>query len=546
MSNVFTIARRELTAYFTSPIGYIFMIVFITMSVGLYITTFFTFPVADMRAYFGNLPLLLCVFIPAVTMRVWAEERKENTWEMLLTFPMKAWELTIGKFLACLVFFALTLVATITIPIMLSSLGDPDMGSILSGYFGTLLLGAYFLSIGIFFSGFYKDQIVAFVVTLLACFSIFLIGTGFIAAYIDGAFPGWGIVASELVGLSDHYNAFTRGVIEIADILYFVAWTTVFLVLNIIFIDGRSRSGARLYFTGTVAVLFIIGLLGNWLVADTSLGRFDMTEDKIYTVSDASKRVLSAIDTPVQVKLYITPKNDMTTGLRSLEQDVSDKLRELSIASGGKLEYSVVHLHVANVINNTINDPDDAEGEDEDDEEKALEERMLDKGIRPFSVQDMSGDQMTSKLIYSTIGIGYKDKQEELIPQVMPRIMPELEYRLVSTIYKLTREEKPIVVLVAPKEAVNIPPEMRQIYLQMGQRIPDTEDPYELVQRLLDFEKYDVRRVDLGPGNPLPEDYDTLVMINPRNFNDRHRWEINRALQAGKSVVLAVQTYEWD
>src|SRR5690606_27115488 len=106
--------------------GYIFMIVFLLISVGLYITSFFTFPVADMRSFFSNLPILLCVFIPAVTMRIWAEERKENTWEMLLTFPMKARELVLGKFLAVLAFFALTLAATVTVPIMLARLGNPD------------------------------------------------------------------------------------------------------------------------------------------------------------------------------------------------------------------------------------------------------------------------------------------------------------------------------------------------------------------------------------------------------------------------------------
>ena len=164
MKNAITIFRRDFTAYFTSPIGYIYMIVFLLISVGLYMTTFFVFPVADMRNFFGNMPLMLCIFIPAVTMRVWAEERKENTWEMLLTFPMKAWELVLGKFLATLAFFGLTLLATGTLPIMLMNLGNPDMGPILGGYFGTFLLGAFFLAIGIFVSGFCKDQIVACVV----------------------------------------------------------------------------------------------------------------------------------------------------------------------------------------------------------------------------------------------------------------------------------------------------------------------------------------------------------------------------------------------
>jgi ABC-type transport system involved in multi-copper enzyme maturation permease subunit len=547
VKNVLTIARRELGAYFTSPVGYIFMIVFIAISVGLYITTFFTFPVADMRSYFGNLPVLLCVFIPAITMRVWAEERKENTWELLLTFPMRAWELSIGKFLASLAFFALTLASTLTVPAMLIALGDPDGGAIFSAYLGTLLLGAYFLSIGIFFSGFCKDQIVAFVVTLLACFGIFLMGTGFIAAYIDDLVPGWGSMLGELVGLSDHYSAFTRGVIEMADVLYFVAWTAVFLTLNIIFIDGRSRPKARLYFSGTVVGCVLIGLLGNWLIRDMSLLRLDMTEGKVFTISQASKNILSTIDTPVQVKLYVTPKRDMPTGLANFEQDVTDKLDELRVASGGNVQYSVVHLTAANAIDGGVNIADGSEPEEEEEgEEEALEKRMLDKGIRPHSVQSLSQDQMTNKLIYSSIGIGYKEKQEEILPDLMPQDLMNIEYRLVSTIFKLTQEEPPVVVIVAPQEQVAIDPQMRMMMQQMGQQVPEPVDPYSFLQRILESEKYSVQRVEISPQSPLPEEFDTLVVADPRKLSDRQRWEISRALASGKSVVMAVQNREFD
>ncbi len=548
MSNALTIMRRDLSAYFTSPIGYIFMIVFVTISVGLYITSFFTFPVADMRPFFGNIPLLLCVFIPAVTMRVWAEERKENTWEMLLTFPMKAWELVIGKFMASVVFFALTLAATFTVPMMLFSLGNPDNGAVIAGYFGTLLLGAYFLAIGVFFSGFFKDQIVAFVVTLLVCFTIFLVGTNFAAAYIDGMRPGLGSLLSELVGLSDHFAAFTRGVIELADILYFLAWTILFLVLNVLYIDGRNRPGARTYFGTAVGMCAVIGLLGNWLISDTSLARFDVTEDKIYTVSDASARILSDLDTPVTVNYYVTPNEEMPTGMKDLEQDIVDKIDELRLASGGKVRVNPIYLKVSNVLEaqeSAFSQPEEGE-EEEETEEEVLETRMLEKGIRPFSVQAMSNDEITNKLIYSSIGIAYKDKSEEILPQVMPQMLDDLEYMLVSTIYKLAQEELPTIALVAPKEAVNIPPEVRRMYEQMGQPVPQSEDPYDVLEQVLQQEKYNVTRVDLTQDSPMPEEYDTLVVVNPRAFNERQRWEINRALHSGKSVVLAVQNYEWD
>ena len=228
MKNIKTIVSRDLGAYFTSPVGYIFMIVFLAMSVGLFMTSFFTFPMADMRSFFSQLPIILCVFIPAVTMRVWAEERKENTWELLLTFPMRARELVLGKFIATLVFYLLTLAATFTVPLMLAVLGNPDGGMVFGGYLGATLLGAMFLAMGLFFSGFCKDQIVAFVVTLLGCFAVFLVGTNFIAGYIDGFFPGLGSALSQMVGVIEHYNAFIRGVVELGDVLYFVAWTALF------------------------------------------------------------------------------------------------------------------------------------------------------------------------------------------------------------------------------------------------------------------------------------------------------------------------------
>lgn len=549
MNNIKAIMRRDLGAYFTSPVGYIFMMVFVTISVGLYITSFFSFPMADMRPYFDNLPLLLCVFMPAVTMRIWAEERKENTWEMLLTFPMEAKELVLGKFLAAFIFFALTLLSTVTVPAMLISLGKPDLGAIFGGYFGTLLLGGFFLAMGIFFSGFFKDQIVAFAVTLLTCFSFFLVGTTFIASYIDDRMPGLGSLLSDLLGLFSHYGTFTRGVVDLADVVYFLVWTAVFLVLNVMYIDGRNRPKAKAIFTGSLVMSVAIGLLFNYLMAGTSILRFDLTQDKVYTISQASKNILNELDTPVQLNLYITPAAEMPTGMKELEQDIKDKLEEMRVVSGGKVQYKTIPMNVANAMA----DPEKiagAEGEDkkegEKTEDEAIEKRMLEKGVQPFNVQAMSQDEVTSKLVYSSIGVGYKDKAEEIIPQIVPQSLEELEYRLVSTIHKMTRAKAPIVALVAPKEAVNIDPQMKQILMQMGQPVPESEDPYEYLQQVLEYEKYTVERVELTKESPLPAEYDTLAVINPRSLNDRQRWEIGRAIQSGKSVIIAVQNYEWD
>lgn len=544
MRNILTILRRDLGAYFTSPIGYIFIMVFVTMSVGLFVTSFFVFPVADMRPYFENLPLLLCIFIPAVTMRIWAEERKENTWEMLLTFPMQAWELTIGKFCAAVLFFLVTLAATFTVPMMLFSLGNPDAGVVFSGYLGTLLMGCCFLALGILFSGFFKDQIVAFVVTLLTCFLFFLLGTDFIASYIDGRVAGMGSLLSDIFGVFTHYQPLIRGIIDVADVLFFVVWAALFLALNVIFIDGRNRPKARLMFAAITVICVVIGMLFNFLMAGTSIKRFDLTEDKIHTISPSTRSILAQADSEVELRLYITPQDKMPTAMRTIERDILDKMEELRLASQGRLNYASVYLEAANVI---ASEQDMGMPEEKPKgEEEAIEKRMLDKGVQPFNVRAMSEDEVTNKLVYCSIGVGYKDKAEEIIPQIMPENLPDLEYRLVNTVYKLTREKKPVVALVAPKEAVNIDPQMRQMLMQMGQPVPESEDPYEYLEQVLVSEKYDVQRVDMTKESPLPAEYDTLVVVNPRSLNERQRWEINRALHSGKSVVMAVQQYEWD
>ncbi len=553
MRNMISILRRDLGAYYTSPIGYIFMMVFVTLSVGLYITSFFVFPMADMRPYFDNLPLLLCVFIPAVTMRIWAEERKENTWEMLLTFPMKGWELVVGKFLAALVFYMLALAATCTVPAMLFSLGKPDPGAIIGGYFGTLLMGSFFLALGILFSGFFKDQIVAFVVTLLTCLAFFLVGTDFMSSYLDGRINGLGSVMADLLGVFTHYGGFTRGVIDVADTAFFLVWIAVFLSLNVLFIDGRSRPGARMIFAVATVMCAAIGMLFNYVVAGTSIARADLTQNKVYTVSKAAKEILSGIDSEAQVKLYITAKDKMPTQMRNLERDITDKLRDLKAAAGGKLNFDTVYLDAANV---RYTEPKTKGDKDKKTEAETVEQRMLDKGVEPFAARAMSEDEMTSKLVYSSIGVAYKDKPEEIIPQIIADEMgasgpsaatvpvSQLEYRLVNIIFKMTRPKKAVVALVAPKDRID--PQMRQMMMQMGQRVPEAEDPYEAVQQILEYEKYDVKRVDLSKESPLPDEADTLVVINPTSLNERQLWEINRALCSGKSVVLAVQTYEWN
>jgi ABC-type transport system involved in multi-copper enzyme maturation permease subunit len=240
MGDIGVVFRREMGAYFNSPIAYIFIIVFLVLTSGFYVNGFFLTGTAEMRDFFDSLPLFLIFFIPAITMRLWAEEQRLGTFELLMTLPMKPWHIVLGKYLASLTFFGIALGCTITIPLSLAWIGSPDPGAIVCGYLGALLLGAFYLAIGIFISGLFRDQITAFVLTLPACFFFFLAGTQFVAGQLDGWVPGLGSFIQESFGLMAHFEGIQRGVIGVDNVVFFLSFSVVFLILNAFSLEGRK------------------------------------------------------------------------------------------------------------------------------------------------------------------------------------------------------------------------------------------------------------------------------------------------------------------
>jgi ABC-2 type transport system permease protein len=241
MRSIGVIFKRELAAYFNSPIAYIFIIVFLVLNAGLFMTPFFLQGQADMRGLFSNLPLFLIFFIPAISMRLWAEDKRSGTFELLMTLPLRAADVMAGKYLAALVFYMIALAGTLPIPIMLALLGNPDGGAIVAGYLGAILIGALYLSVGIFVSGLVRDQITAFILGMIVCFFFFLVGIGPVAATVDGWVAGLGSFMQHAFGLLPHYESMQRGVILLADVAYFIILSGVFLILNSYWLEGRKH-----------------------------------------------------------------------------------------------------------------------------------------------------------------------------------------------------------------------------------------------------------------------------------------------------------------
>jgi ABC-type uncharacterized transport system involved in gliding motility auxiliary subunit len=274
--------------------------------------------------------------------------------------------------------------------------------------------------------------------------------------------------------------------------------------------------------TAGALLLVAIAVFLNRTVANVGLGRFDLTEEKIYTVSQGAKNIMAKLTVPVHVKYYVTPEDELPAGIKTLPRDVTDKLSELSIASKGMLEYAVV-------------DPK---------ETPELEEALFGKGVRPFQVQSVERDAMAVKLVYSAVAIGYKDEAEEILPQILPDNLGTFEYELLSRILKLTRESDPVVAIHSTKEPID--PQLASFYLQSGQPLPEPTDNFAPVPEFLRGEGYDVRSIELSESSGIPEEAQTLLLLGPRELNDRQRWEIHQLLRRGGNVIVAAQASVYD
>ncbi len=240
---VLLIAGRELSAYFDSSIAYVYTIAFVLLANSIFMNEFFLVGTVDMTAFFDLMPLLLAFFLPAITMRLWAEERRQRTIEVLLTLPIRTIQAVLGKYLAALGLFGLFLVGSLPIPIMLFALGDPDPGLIASGYLGLVLFGALFLAFGAFLSALSGDQIVAFVVSTVLGFALVLSGNDQVTAVIDGLAPelAIGTFLHESVSVLPHYDTFVRGAIDLSSLFFFGVLSALFLWANALVLDANRE-----------------------------------------------------------------------------------------------------------------------------------------------------------------------------------------------------------------------------------------------------------------------------------------------------------------
>jgi ABC-2 type transport system permease protein len=242
MGRIWVIFKRELTGYFATPIAAVFIVIFLMLAGAFtfYLGNFFARGQADLLPFFNFHPWLYLVLIPALAMRMWAEERREGTIELLFTLPVTLWEAVVGKFLAAWCFTGIALALTFPMWVTVNMLGDPDNGVILAGYIGSFLMAGGFMAIGSCVSAFTKNQVIAFVISVVVGLGFVLSGFPMVLDFFSGWTPQFFLELVSSFSFLTHFNAISRGVIDFRDIVYFLSLIGFWLFATALILEWKK------------------------------------------------------------------------------------------------------------------------------------------------------------------------------------------------------------------------------------------------------------------------------------------------------------------
>ncbi|WP_447593115.1 ABC transporter permease [Aquipseudomonas campi] len=234
--------KRELASYFATPLAYVFILIFLVLSgvFTFYLGGFFEGGQADLTAFFGFHPWLYLFLVPALAMRLWAEERKSGSIELLMTLPITRFEAVTGKFLAAWVFAGIALLLTFPMIITVNYLGQPDNGAIITGYLGSWLLAGSYLAIGSCMSALAKNQVIAFILAVSACFLFIVSGFPMVLDAFTGWAPQWVLDAVASLSFLTRFDAISKGVIDLRDLLYFITLMAAWLAATAVVVDLKK------------------------------------------------------------------------------------------------------------------------------------------------------------------------------------------------------------------------------------------------------------------------------------------------------------------
>lgn len=430
MSDISCVARRELAAFFGSPVAYLFIGAFLAVSlfVFFWVDAFFARHIADVRPLFEWMPILLIFLCAALAMRLWSEERRAGTLEMLLTLPVSTPKLVLGKFLAALALVSVSLTLTLPLPITVALLGPLDWGPVGGAYLASLLLAAAYLSIGLFVSARTDNPIVALIGATLVSALFYLIGSNALTGLLGHS----GGELLRLFGSGSRFASITRGVIDLRDLYYYFSLVGVFLALTVYSLErlrwaahGANLRHHRRWILVTALTVANLVAANLWLNRISGV-RVDLTEGHLYSLSDATRTYLDQLQEPLLIRGYFSAQTHPL--LAPLVPQLRDLLQELEIAGKGRVRVEFV-------------DPQQSP-----ELEREAGEQY---GIRPVAFQTETKYQASVVNSYFNLLVKYGDQFETLgfqdLIDVKQRGEADLDVRLRNPEYDLTRTIKKVL-----------------------------------------------------------------------------------------------------
>jgi ABC-2 type transport system permease protein len=518
MKNILTIIRKELGSYFNNPTAYIVGLVFLFLWEFLFFRNVFLVGEASLRGLFDFLPFLLLIVVPALTMGSLAEEKSEGTLEFLLTHPLRKMQLIAGKFFSIMIFFALLFLFIFPLAWSIGKFGNLDWGQVMGQYLSGVFAVSVLASLGIVISGLFSSQISAFLVAIIANFFLIVSGTEIITARLPFELAPF----FEQLSLSTHFNSMARGVIDLRDLWYFIFLSVVFLGLAYLGLLKNKYGNRKLAFRNIeLAVFLFVGIfiLSN-IIGIKIPGRIDLTEEKVYTLSDTTKNITGNLSDVINISLYASDK--LPAQLQPVLRETKDILEDYQNFSKGNIQVS---------YKNPSGD-------------SALAKEAASLEIFPMRFNVISNEQFQVNEGYLGLSVSYGGKHES-IPFV--ENINDLEYQLTSFIKGLTTEKKNKIGFVSGHGEKNVKSDYHGLEKELLKQfevvsVASSADDTTVKEKSISGKTKSAQNlVEPVKKMTIPEDVKVLVIAGPtQDFSDDEKKAVTGFMDNGGSVFFLI------
>lgn len=511
---------REIKSFFGSVTGYLVMAVFLLLT-GLFLFVFegdfniLNSGYNDLTPFFTLAPWILIFLIPAVTMRSFSDERKQGTLELLLTKPLSLWQIVLGKFSGAWVLIVLTIVPTLIYIYVLNNLGYPpgniDWGSTLGAYIGLLFLITAYASIGIFTSTLSENQIVAFILAVVLCFTFYFGFEGLSQLSQNQNH----FIAS--LGMESHYRSMSRGVLDTRDLLYFISVAFLFLFATVLRLKTLNWVGSTKWKTfAKLPVVLLVALLLNWF-GQSIFKRWDLTEDKRYTLSEATLDILNQIDSPLFIDVFLEGK--FPAEIKRLQAETRQLLEEFR-AYNSEIQFQFI---------NPIEESDDSEN---------IIDGFFSRGMPPMQVTVEERGKQTQEMVFPW-AVAYSGNRDTQISLIKNKVMGSGSESVMNSIQRLEfvfAEAFQKVLYDKSKKIAVLKGNGQPQDVYLGDALLTLRENYFIAPFTLDS-------VASNPEKTLQQlfDYDLALMVKPTEpFSDAEKLVLDQYIMKGGKMIWMV------